>query len=281
MEPRVVGTALGPIEVHERGAGKTMVFLHGLLANSDLWTGVAERLAEYHRCILPVLPLGSHTRPLRADARLNPETLADAVAEVIAEVAPDGAMVVANDTGGVIAQLLVTRHPDRATSLVLTSCDAFRNFLPWPLRYIQLLAWTPGGVWLIVQLLRVPLVRRLPIAFGLLSRRPLTNEQWVSFLTPSRRSRDVRRDLARFLRSIRTRYTRQAAASLGAYDRPVLLPWADTKRIFPIRHAYELAEIFPDAEVVPVGESRAFVPHDQPDRLAELIGEFARTNTGG
>ena len=274
MTVQTCDTHLGPIPVHESGQGPPLVFLHGLLANQDLWSGVVDKLRATHRCIVPVLPLGAHQEPVTKRDALTPDGVADAIAEVIAEVAPTGATIVANDTGGVIAQLLVTRHPERCTSLVLTSCDAFSNFLPWSLRYIQLLARVPGGVWLIVQLLRIPLVRKLPIAFGWLTRRPVSAELWQSFLGPSRASRDVRRDLARFLRSISTRYTKRTARELGAYDRPVLLPWANTSRVFPFKHAEALAEILPNARVVAVEDARALVPHDQPERLAELIEEF-------
>jgi pimeloyl-ACP methyl ester carboxylesterase len=53
-----------------------VVFLHGLLVNSELWTGVADRLAASGvRSYAPDLPLGSHPIALRPDADLTPVEL--------------------------------------------------------------------------------------------------------------------------------------------------------------------------------------------------------------
>lgn len=271
---RSVRTDIGEIVCHVRGSGRVVVLVHGIFANADLWAEVVDRLAPSFCCVCVDLPLGAHAVPAGRAANLTPESVAAALGQVIESVAPSGAVLVANDTGGVLAQLVMTSRPELLDAVVLTSCDAFSNFLPWSLRYTQVLARIPGGVWLMLQLLRSPLVRRLPIAFGWLTAKPVDPELWRSFLTPGLRDPAVRRDLAAFLASISTRYTRQAARELGRFRRPVLLPWADTQRVFPISHANKLASLLPDAEVVPVRNSRAFVPLDQPAVLAGLVEEF-------
>jgi pimeloyl-ACP methyl ester carboxylesterase len=65
------------------------------------------------------------------------------------------------------------------------------------------------------------------------------------------------------------------AAGLHAFDRPVLLAWAPEDPFFPLDHARRLAALFPDARLVEVPDSRAFVSLDQPERLAALIRDFA------
>lgn len=50
-----------------------VVFVHGLLVNCELWTGVADALAARGvRSYALDLPLGSHTLALRPDADLSP-----------------------------------------------------------------------------------------------------------------------------------------------------------------------------------------------------------------
>ena len=44
----------------------------------------------------------------------------------------DNVTIVANDTGGAVAQALVGRRPERIACLVLTSCVAFEKFPATP-----------------------------------------------------------------------------------------------------------------------------------------------------
>jgi pimeloyl-ACP methyl ester carboxylesterase len=50
-----------------------------------------------------------------------------------------------------------------------------------------------------------------------------------------------------------------------------MLAWAPEDRLFPIAHAHRLASELRDATVEEVPDSYAFVPEDQPARLAQLI----------
>src|SRR5262249_3057864 len=54
------------------GAGRPLVFVHGLLANSRLWRKVIALLEPRFRCVAPDLPLGSHRLPMNSDAELTP-----------------------------------------------------------------------------------------------------------------------------------------------------------------------------------------------------------------
>ena len=114
----------GTIDYRERGTGEPIVFVHGALVNADLWRKVVPALAKDFHCIAPDLPLGSHTRPLPADADLSPNGAAKLIADFIESLGLDNVTLVGNDTGGALCQLVVTRHPQRIGRLVLTNCDA-------------------------------------------------------------------------------------------------------------------------------------------------------------
>jgi pimeloyl-ACP methyl ester carboxylesterase len=115
---------------------------------------------------------------------------------------------------------------------------------------------------------------RLPIAFGRLTKQPLDKHVYDSYLTPGRSNAGVRRDTAKVLRAIRRRYTIQADAALARFERPTLIAWASEDRVFPYRHAEALAEILPNAELIPVADSYTYIPEDQPLVLAGHLDRF-------
>src|SRR3954468_1198918 len=163
----------GRIRYREQGHGPPIVFLHGIVANGVLWRGVAPRLAGEHRCLVPDWPLGSHELALTPGVDLSLPGLADLVGDFLEALDLDGVTLVANDTGGAIAQWVAIRHPERLARLVLTPCDAFHNFLPLVLRHLQVFGRTPTGLRVLAEALRFRAIQRLPIAFGRLTVRPI------------------------------------------------------------------------------------------------------------
>jgi pimeloyl-ACP methyl ester carboxylesterase len=113
-ELRSIDVPAGTIDYRESGSGPPVVFVHGVGVNGDLWRNVAPELAGEHRCIVPDLPFGAHSRPLRDDAELSLPGMARIVADFIAALGLEEVAVVANDTGGAVAQWLVGHHPDRS-----------------------------------------------------------------------------------------------------------------------------------------------------------------------
>jgi pimeloyl-ACP methyl ester carboxylesterase len=271
---RTVETTAGTIEYRERGSGLPVVFLHGVGVNGDLWRGVAPRLSGAYRCVVPDLPFGSHSLPLRADADLSLPGMARIVADFIAALDLEDVTLVANDTGGAVAQSLVAFHPERIARLVLTSCDAFEKFPPTPQRYLELAARSRALMWLVAWSAQFKLIQRLPTAYGWVTSKPMEDSIMRSYTGPVRRDPAVRRDLARLLRAVDTRYTYEAAEALRGFDKPALVLWADGDKIFPREHGRRLAELLPQGHFELVADARTFIPEEQPERLAARVSSF-------
>jgi pimeloyl-ACP methyl ester carboxylesterase len=280
-EQREVELPQGTIRYRETGSGDPLVFIHGVLVNGDLWRGVAPRLAaQGHRCIVPDLPLGAHEVPMREDADLSPPGLAKLIVDFIGALDLERPTVVGNDTGGALTQIAAANHGDRLGSLVLTSCDAFEHFFPLMFKYLRPLSRIPGGLSLLARAARLRPVRRAPNAFGWLMHQDPPADVLEGWTQPLATSAGVRRDAAKVLRGVNKRHTLAAAERLGAFDRPVLIAWAAADRVFPLADAQKLASILPDARLVTVQDSYSFVPEDQPEELARLIGEFVADGAG-
>ncbi|HEV7363638.1 MAG TPA: alpha/beta hydrolase [Solirubrobacteraceae bacterium] len=271
-----VGLPGGTVRYRERGAGPTLLFVHGLLVNGALWRKVVPELAPDFRCIAPDWPLGSHEVPLGDAADRTPAGMAALIADFMAALELDDVTLVANDSGGALSQIVVTRHPERVGRLVLTPCDAFDNFPPKMFRYLGWAAKVPGGMAPIVQSMRLRANRRTPIAFGWLTKRRLPNAVSDHYVNPVIHDRRIREDARAFILGVDSAYTMAAAEKLPGFDRPVLLAWAPEDCFFPIEHAERLAELLPDARLARIEDSRTFVSEDQPQRLAELIAGFVR-----
>jgi pimeloyl-ACP methyl ester carboxylesterase len=275
--PQTLDLNAATIDYEDTGMGTpptpVIVFVHGLLVDGSLWRKVVAELDGF-RCVVPTLPLGSHRVPVKDRSALTPVGVADLLAEFLERLELTDVTIVANDTGGAITQLLLTRRPERIARVVLTPCDAFENFLPPAFRPLQWLA-KARLLGPFLQGARIPAVRRSPLAYGLLTKRPVPAEILADWVRPALGSRGVRRDVTHFTRHIDKRLTLDAAAKLGSFERPVLLAWAVEDRFFKIGFAERLAAVFPDARLEPIADSATFVPEDQPQLLAGLIAEFA------
>ena len=276
-EAKEVQTDQGRLRYFERGTGPTLVFAHGVLVNANLWRKVVPELAKDYRCVTLDLPLGSHEIPLSPDADLSPPGLADLMADAIEGIGADDVTLVANDTAGALSQILVTRRPEAVGRLVLTSCDAFDNFFPRLFQVVLAPARLPGGIANCTGGLRIRALRRLPIAFGWLAKRPIDSRQAEdSYVYPALTDKAVRRDGTKVVRKANKRYTLDAAERFREFEKPVLLAWSSEDRIFPPEHAERMAKLFPDARIEWIEDAYTFSPEDRPDRLAAAVAGFAR-----
>jgi pimeloyl-ACP methyl ester carboxylesterase len=241
--------------------------------DASLWDGVTPELATGHRCIVPTLPLGGHRQPM-PEADLSLPGIARLVAELLERLDLHDVTLVGNDTGGALVQLLV--GADRVGRIVLVSCDAFDNFPPGLTgrTLVRTGRLSPGLFGAFMQQMRLRPLRRLPLAFGWLTRRgDAVTRQW---LRPILTQPAIRRDTVRVLRAIKAapNLLVDAAATLPEFDRPALVVWASDDRVMPPEHGRRLAELLPQGRLVEVADSYTLIPLDQPAELARLVGEF-------
>ena len=247
----------------------------------DLWSGLGERLAgQGLRVLMPTWPLGAHRTALRPGADNSAGGVAGTIAAFLDALDLRDVVLIGNDSGGAVSQLVAVEHPERLGALVLTNCDCFDNFPPKLFKALVAVAKVPGGLRAALAGLRFARVRRSPAAYGLLSHGDVDHlaARWVE---PMRADRGVFADLRALSVSLDSRLTLDAAERLRGFDRPVLFPWGTDDRLFPLEHARRLAAMLPDARVAPVAGSRTFVMLDRPDQLASLVAEFARSERQG
>lgn len=253
--------------------GRPVVFVHGYSMASSLWGPLAARLGERGlRCFAPTWPLGGHPEPLRPDADRTLPGVAAMVDAFLAALDLEDVVLVGNDTGGLVAQLVAVNHPERLGALVLTSCDAFEHFPPPILKPLILASRTQTTFRTALQAVRSKAVRRR--AFGALSHSDIDALvlQWVR---PQLENPAVAEDLRRITASMRRETSVDAAARLGGFAKPALVAWSADDEFFPVEDGRRLAATLPNAQLAVIERARTFSMLDQPDRLAELIGVTA------
>jgi pimeloyl-ACP methyl ester carboxylesterase len=263
----------GTIAYRDLGEGEPILFVHGLLVDGRLWDGVAERLASRFRCIVPDWPMGSHRIAMDPDADLSPTGMAATIVAFIDALGLDRATVVGNDSGGAMSQIVTANHPERVERLVLTNCDTFEHFPPFPFNLMPPIARLPGGMTVLAAPFRIGPVART--TYGLLAKHPIPPELVADWLAPTMGDPAIKRDVRKFTAGAHKRYTLEAAEKLRGFKRPVRFVWAPEDRFFPLAHAERLAAIVPDARIEQVPDAKTFVSLDQPGRVAELVAEFA------
>jgi len=262
----------GRIRYREAGAGKPVIFVHGYLVDGRLWDGVVDRLSDRYRCIAPDWPIGAQQIAMKPDADLSPPGVAATIAALLEALDLEDVTIVGNDSGGAMSQVLVTRHPERVSRLVLTNCDTHENFPPGMFKAMVPLAKLPGGMTALALPFRVGAIARA--AFKPFARTPIPAQLISSWMEPAMRDRGVRHDLQKVTVGMNKRYTLEAAAKLRGSQLPILLTWAPGDKFFPISYAERLASEAGNARIVEIPDSSTFVSLDQPQRLADEIAGF-------
>jgi len=264
----------GTIEYEDTGGeGPVLVLLGGLVMDGSVWDPMLAELRGEHRCIVPTLPLGAHRRPMRADADLSLAGFGAMVGELLERLDLREVTLVQNDHAA--ALVLAGENPGRVARLVISSCEAFENYPPGlPGKNMRLTAMLPGGIFLSMQALRLRPLRRLPIAFGWMAKRPLPDDLIDRWLRPLQTNRGVRRDLHKYLTGARRGEMMQVCERLAAFRRPALVVWTPEDRVQRPEHGRRLAELLPDARLIEIPDSYTLIMRDQPTAFARAVRDF-------
>lgn len=256
-----------------------VLFVHGILVDHRLWLGVAKRLVDNgFRCILPDLPLGSHTLAVDGSVTLTPVAVAEMVHEFIVDLDLRDVTLVGNDTGGGLCQLLVDAHPDRVGRLVLTNCDAFEKFPPFPFNAVFATMRGRRSIGFLSKLLTSTALRHSPLGYGLLMRE-CDESLTASWVEPVRTSPPIADNLATLLRGVAAMDLTDVATRLPRFTKPVTLVWGMSDRCFTPALGRRLAALFTDATVIEVPGARTFVSLDAPEAVAAAIATVSAAAT--
>jgi pimeloyl-ACP methyl ester carboxylesterase len=246
-------------------------FVHGILVDGKLWTDVAEDLGRRgYRCIVPTLPLGSHTIAVNERGCLSLPGVAQIVHDAIVALDLSDVTLVGSDTGGGICQLVVDAHPERIGRLVLTNCDAFEQCPPFPFGAVFGLLRGPLSIRAMFRPMRLTALRRSALGFGLLISQPdsrLTAE-WIE---PCLNDVRICGDLAALLRQVAPADLTDVANRLRRFAKPVTLVWGQDDRVFTPSLGRRLAEVFSNGTLIEVPGSKTFVSLDNPNAVIDAI----------
>src|SRR5580698_8413942 len=272
----------GRIAYIEQGDGPVALFIHGVPLNGYHWRHVVDRLKHRRRCIaIDLMGLGYSEIAPAQDVSFTAQ--ARMIAEVLDALGVDRVDLIANDSGGAIAQIFAAHHPHRLRSLVLTNCDVHDG-------------WPPPQVLPLIERARSgtlapvfqPMFDRPDLArerfdrgesaplFRCYADPTVLNDEVIRlYLGPPLSSPERIKAFERYWLGFDNKHTVAIHAALKTLEAPTLIVWGLKDFFFDKKWAYWLKDTIPGARrVVEVEDARLFFPEDRPDSLAAPVLEL-------
>ena len=272
-----VRTRSGEISYIDIGTGPAALFVHGISTNAHLWRNVIGGLAGQRRCIAVDLPLHGHS-PVTAGQDLSIAALAAGLDDFCDALGLTGIDLVANDTGGAIAQIFAARSPQRLATLTLTNCDTGDNLPPEAFKPMVELA-AAGNLAPSAVALFGDLDNAAQVAFGSAYEHLDRVDPAVirSYLEPCFGTMERARQFERLLTALDADDLIAVTPQLRELTVPTLVVWGTGDTFFDVSWAYWLRDTIPGAtRVVTVDGARLFFPEERPmDLLPHLEQHWA------
>jgi 3-oxoadipate enol-lactonase len=250
--------ANGVVTAYEKsGQGEPIVLLHGGEADHAMFDGLAHALKEHFTVIAyDQRDSGATRNPPSAYSLAD---LADDAAALIRGLGCDRAHVMGTSLGGLIAQVLAARHPDRIDRLILSS------------------TWKVG---------KSPLEVNAEVFRTLASYRTDTAAnapRIAEYFFPAEYLRE-RPELIEIFRGNSRDEGQKArrgamlaqpvAADLAAFDRPTLLIVGSEDRLIPNAETFALARELPRVEMATIAQAGHVSSIQMPKRVADAVTAF-------
>jgi pimeloyl-ACP methyl ester carboxylesterase len=267
-------TQSGPASyIDPGGPGRPTLFVHGVGTSSYLWRHVIGQLDDQRRCVAFDLPLHGRT-PAAADQDFSLPGLARFLADCCDALELADIDLVANDTGGAVAQVFAAGHPERLHTLTLTNCEAHNNVPPKALLPGVLLARMGLFARIAPRLVRdIPRGRKRVYGSGYQDVASLPEDVVRAWLEPLFGTAESARQFQRLMTSIRARDLLAIEPALARLQVPTLIVWGTGDIFFRRKWAYWLRDTIPGAtDVVEIDGARLFFPDERAAELTAALG---------
>jgi pimeloyl-ACP methyl ester carboxylesterase len=257
----------GPAEPTE-----AVVFVHGNPGSRLDWEDLVHRVGGFARAVAFDMPgFGQADKPADFDYRV--ESYAGFIADALGQLGIDKVHLVLHDFGGPFGICWAAEHPDALRSAVLFNTGSATN-RRWH-RMAKL--WrTPGVGEAVMAATNRRAWRRALKGNGRPPPRQFVDRMYDDY------DRGTKRTVLRLYRATDLPYPPASGwvATLAELDRPALIVWGAKDPYVGPRRAEALKRAFPSAELVMLDESGHFPFADDPERTAELVVPFLRTQIG-
>jgi pimeloyl-ACP methyl ester carboxylesterase len=258
----------------DSGEGPAVLFIHGLTSSQRSWTHLVDALNHDHRVLAPDLfGHGASARPM-GDYSLGAH--AATLRDLLDLLGIDRVTLVGHSFGGGIAMQFCYLFPERVERLALVASGGLGRDVSPLLRAATL----PGAQW-VLPLIASSWVRgRAEAAARILTvtgwrASPYVTEVWRGFTSLG--DADTRRAFLATTRGV----IDPGGQTVTAHDHlpmaieiPTLVVWGTRDRMIPAWHATTAHQAIAHSKVV-LFEGAGHFPHlDEPERFAEVLGDF-------
>jgi 3-oxoadipate enol-lactonase len=253
-----------PVNWHEGGSGPALLLLNGWTASGLVWPTSWVRELEQRFRVLRIDNRGTGWSRA-APAPYTLADLADDADDVLGAAGVDDAVVLGTSMGGMVAQELALRHPERVRQLVLVStAPPIPAQIPTdPAPFVAALARPePGGnlhlhfqnIW--AAYAAPEYSQTHPEVFEAIA------DQVVQRVTPRRKVLDQ-------LRAVRAWQGPERLRGLGV---PTTVVHGDLDPLIPVGNGMRLSRLIPGARYVEMRGAGHLLAHEAGEELVSLIG---------
>ena len=272
-ERRFCRTKFGRIAFVDRGHGDVVLFMHGFPLNSYQWRGAIEQLSVERRCIAADMMAHGLTE-IEDGQDVSLSAQASMLAALLDELKISAVDIIANDSGGAVAQIFMARYPDRVRSVLLTNCDTEPDSPPAAV--VPVIELARQGLyaekWLVPWARDKELARSAKGLGGLTFTRPaeLSNHTLEMYLDPLVSTPRRKAQIDAYAKALAPNPLSGLEAVLRRCQIPVRIIWGMADTIFSPSSADYLDKILPRSlGVRRIAEAKLFWPEEYPEIIAD------------
>jgi pimeloyl-ACP methyl ester carboxylesterase len=261
------------------GSGPPVVLIHGMLNSSRHWEAVAARLVDRYTVIAPDLIGHGDSATPRGDYSLGAH--AASIRDLLSAIGVDRASIVGHSLGGGVAMQFFYQFPQRTERLVLVSSGGLGHDVSPLLRS----AAVPAASLLLAGAAHPRLLSGVSrLAAGMRARgssKAVYLEQFVRATRPLEGA-DARAAFLHTLRSVIDFRGQRVSARDRLYlleAMPTLIVWGGRDHTIPIAHGRDAHAAIPHSTFRVLPKAAHFPHLEDPEGLADVLGEFLDTTT--